>query len=65
MGFFQQQPVHKWITFYNPRNGRVRIQACAHCGIAKGLEVGVHGCLEVPPARNRMRVSGWQELKTA
>ena len=23
---------HNWITFVNPRNGKVRIEACSHCG---------------------------------
>ena len=51
---------HHFIKFYNPRNGRVIIQACAKCGIAKGLELGAKVCREIPVQENKMFKAGWQ-----
>ncbi len=51
---------HHFITFYNPRNGRVTIQACAYCGIAKGLELATKVCRNMPMSENKMYKAGWQ-----
>lgn len=51
---------HNFISFYNPRNGRVSIKACAKCGVAKGLELSAKVCREMPMAENKMLKAGWQ-----
>jgi len=49
---------HDWVTFKNPRNGKIRIQACIKCGVAKGLVQSLH-CVAVPNRDNPMRLLGW------
>lgn len=51
---------HQWATFYSPRNGRISIQACAHCGIAKGMVYEAYKC-----EREKMmvRLQGWTTEK--
>ena len=62
MGVKEERSSHQWSTFYNPRNGRVRIQACAKCGIAKPLAAGRHDCVSVPAEHNRLVNLGWKVL---
>lgn len=62
MGVKMGKHEHNWVTFYNPRNGRVRIQACANCGLAKGLEVAVKQCKTTRGQEHKMLAAGWQEL---
>ena len=53
---------HDWVTFYNPRNGRVRIKACDRCGLAKGLETPRSKCKDVSLVDHKMRKAGWMPL---
>ena len=52
---------HKFITYYNPRNGRVSIQACEKCGLAKGLELAQKHCDLSGTRANKMHLAGWSE----
>jgi len=50
---------HEWVTFYSPRNGRLSIQACNVCGVAKGIVTGGHKCVSVSEKRKQARLRGW------
>jgi len=52
---------HNFITYYNPRNGRVSIQACEKCGLAKGLELAQRHCDRSGAKVNKMHLAGWSE----
>lgn len=52
---------HKWVKFYNPRNQRVRITACARCGIAKGPISNSVQCEPLGDSAHHMRKMGWEE----
>ena len=49
--------IHQWQTFYSPRNGRVSIQACKVCGVAKGIVNSSHICK--PGAKTRSLLKDW------
>ena len=55
------QSEHQWATFYSPRNGRISIQACRVCGIAKGFVTGEHECTPVSDEVRNARLRGWTE----
>jgi len=48
--------IHQWTTFYSPRNGRITIQACAICGIAKGMVYEGYKC---ESEKKHSRLKGW------
>jgi len=50
---------HQWALFYSPRNGRISIQACRECGIARGLVNQWHECVPVSPEKKTSRLKGW------
>ena len=50
---------HQWDTFYSPRNGRISIQACRVCGVAKGLVLNTHECSKTNNSVKNMRLKGW------
>jgi len=52
--------IHEWTTYYSPRNGRVSIQACAKCGIAKGMVYESYKC---EPQKKESRLQGWTTEK--
>jgi len=51
---------HEWATFYSPRNGRLSIQACKICGVAKGIVTGGHKCTIVSAKQKQSRLRGWE-----
>ena len=53
---------HIWVTFYNPRNGRVRINACAKCGVAKDPRAHLVTCEVKEIEHHGMKKMGWEEL---
>ena len=53
---------HIWVTFYNPRNGRVRISACTKCGVAKDPRAHLVECEVKTIESHGMRKMGWEEL---
>ena len=50
---------HEWATFYSPRNGRIRIEACRHCGVAKSILAGSLVCTPVSEEKKNTRLRGW------
>jgi len=50
---------HNWARFYNPRNGRISIQACSTCGIAKSIIGESHECSAVSSKVKESRLRGW------
>ena len=50
---------HEWVTFYSPRNGRLSIQACEKCGVAKGIVNGGHRFSVVSNEEKQNRLHGW------
>jgi len=51
---------HVWQRFYSPRNGRVIIDACALCGVAKGMVYKGHRCsASTSSKRNNNLLKGW------
>lgn len=56
---------YKWITYYNPRNGQIRIKACEKCGIARGLQLAEKSCRQTMSSENKMKSAGWQTVPAA
>ena len=54
-----RQSQHKWTLFYSPRNGRISIQACSECGIAKGVVKESHECTPASKLKKGARLKGW------
>jgi len=50
--------MHSWKLFYSPRNGRISIQACAKCGVAKGMVHQGHKC-SASGEKKSDRLKGW------
>jgi len=50
---------HKWVAFYSPRNGRISIQACSMCGVAKGLVPNAYECTSTSENVKNIRLNGW------
>ena len=50
---------HKWGRFYSPRNGRISIEACTECGIAKGIVTTSHACKST--SSRSVRLKGWSQ----
>jgi len=56
---------HNWVTFKNPRNGKVRLRACERCGLVEDSVSRVMACELVPESQHRMKKMGWKILKKA
>ena len=50
---------HQWAEFYSPRNGRISIQACQICGVAKSMTLNKDECTAVPLEKRKSRLRGW------
>ena len=50
---------HQWATFYSPRNGRISIQACSRCGVAKSFVLEGNKCQDVSEQEVATRLRGW------
>ena len=55
---------HKWAAYYNPRNGKVRINACSRCGTAKDFVTSLMHCEGNTASQQEHRITkmGWKEL---
>lgn len=53
---------HQWDTYYSPRNGRISIQACNVCGVAKGLVLNSHACTATNNSVKNVRLKGWTKV---
>ena len=52
---------HQWVLFHNPRNKKVKVTACARCGIAKGpISMNVV-CEDLGKRAHRMQKMGWEK----
>ena len=60
----KNKEVHNWVTFSNPRNGRVKVLACAACGVAKGSISDKVGCTTLAVENHHMKKMGWEILPT-
>jgi len=56
--------MHKWQLFYSPRNGRISIQACSVCGVAKGMVRPGHKCIASNESKID-RLNGWTAASPA
>jgi len=56
-GVVVSKSIHQWQVYYSPRNGRVNIQACKVCGVAKGIVTSSYGCK--PTAKKSSLLKGW------
>ena len=54
-----KQNQHQWVLFASPRNGRISIEACESCGIARGFVKGAHECIPVSEEVKQVRLRGW------
>ena len=54
---------HKWVKFYNPRNSKIEIVACATCGLARDWYHDGLDCKQVKPSEHIMRNRGWSTRK--
>ena len=52
---------HQWAFFYSPRNGRIGIEACRVCGVAKSLWNGHKSCSKTSKEKRDFRLRGWTE----
>ena len=55
---------HQWAEFFSPRNGRLSIQACYQCGVAKSIGTKKIGCTPVPLEKRKSRLRGWSRRKS-
>jgi len=53
---------HHWVAYHNPRNGRIRVNACLHCGVAKDQMAKSIPCGEVTAENHQMQKMGWVHL---
>ena len=56
----KNKQTHNWVTFSNPRNGRVRVLACATCGVAKGGISDNLSCTTLAIENHHMKKMGWE-----
>ena len=56
---------HEWVTFSNPRNGRVQICACANCGTAREFVSSDSHCMALPEGKHKMKRLGWIQVSKA
>ena len=54
---------HNWVTFRNPRNGKVCVRACERCGMVKDRLSSIVACELVPETKHQMKKMGWKILK--
>jgi len=55
---------HNWVEFFSPRNGRLSIQACSKCGVAKSAITEKIRCAPVSPEKRDSRLRGWTRAKS-
>ena len=61
--FIMMGKKHQWAEFYSPRNGRISIQACQTCGVAKSMTLNKDECSAVPLEKRKSRLRGWSMNK--
>lgn len=61
--FIMLENKHEWAQFYSPRNGRISIQACQTCGVAKSMVMNKVKCLAVADEKRKSRLRGWSMNK--
>jgi len=49
---------HEWVMFSNPRNGRIQVSACKHCGIMHSPALAARTC-QPEMSKNAMKAKGW------
>jgi len=53
---------HKWTAYLNPRNKKVSLNACAHCGVLKNMVSDDSSCVDISSRIANMLVTkGWVE----
>ena len=51
---------HEWVTYLNPRNGKVKLAACSHCGVLEGTASRSVGCSNtIARVSNMLLRQGW------
>ena len=53
---------HAWITLENPRNGKINIRVCGHCGVMKSSLTIALGCSRQKSVSTSL--SGWTQVDT-
>ena len=56
----KNKKIHNWVTFSNPRNGRVKVLACAACGVAKSAISDNLSCVPLAVEDHHMKKMGWE-----
>ena len=57
---------HTWTTYLNPRNKKVSLDACAHCGVLKSMVSNESSCVDInSEISNMLAVKGWIERQVA
>ena len=54
------EQAYQWQLFYRPRNGRITIEACALCGVAKGMVYQGHQCRTFNGQKTNW-LNGWSD----
>ena len=49
---------HEWVMFSNPRNGRIQVSACKHCGTMHSPALAARTC-QPEVGKNAMKTKGW------
>jgi len=49
---------HKWVHYSNPRNGRIQVSACQHCGTMLAGILASKPCIPTH-AKNPIEAKGW------
>jgi hypothetical protein len=51
---------HAWVTYINPRNGKVKLAACSQCGVLEGGVARSVGCSStIARVSNMLLRQGW------
>ena len=57
---------HAFVTYINPRNGKVKLAACSHCGVLEGTASKAAGCSDtIARVSNMLLRQGWVEHAAA
>ena len=51
---------HTWAMFFNPRNGRVRINGCTQCGYTKDQAADMSPCQGASETEHLFQRMGWE-----
>jgi len=53
---------HNWVTYLNPRNKKIKVEACTICGVLRLGNSLTTGCINLTSRKNNILIKkGWVE----